>query len=108
MNKSGLVRKIAEVNPDVYQRDAAHIVEAVLDEITKALSRGERVELRGFGAFTVKNRPARIGRNPKNAVKVSVNQKYAPFFRAGKEILTRLNQDHRRKQGTGLTRNSTG
>ena len=92
MTKSELVQKIAEANPHLYQRDAGHIVNAVLDEITKALSRGERVELRGFGAFTVKNRRARIGRNPKSGVKVSVNQKYSPFFRAGKEIQTRLNQ----------------
>jgi integration host factor subunit beta len=91
MTKSELVQKIAEVNPHLYQRDAEKIVNAVLDEITKALSRGERVELRGFGAFTVKNRRARIGRNPKSGVNVSVNQKYAPFFRAGKEIRTRLN-----------------
>ena len=92
MTKSELVQKIAEANPHLYQRDAGHIVNAVLDEITKALSRGERVELRGFGAFTVKNRRARIGRNPQTGVKVSVSQKYAPYFRAGKEIQTRLNQ----------------
>ena len=92
MIKSDLVRKIAEANPHLYQRDAEHIVDVVLDEITKALSRGERVELRGFGAFPIKDRRARIGRNPKTGVAVSVGQKYAPVFRASKDMHKRLNR----------------
>jgi integration host factor subunit beta len=92
MIKSELVRKIAEANPHLYQRDFEHIVNAILDEITKALSRGDRVELRGFGAFAVKNRQARVGRNPRTGTEVSVTEKYAPSFRAGKEMRERLNR----------------
>src|ERR1700692_2513720 len=92
MIKSELVRKIAEDNPHLYQRDFEHIVNAILDEITKALSRGDRVELRGVGAFSVKNRQARVGRNPRTGTKVTVTAEYAPSFRAGKEMRERLNR----------------
>ena len=92
MIKSELVRKIAEANPHLYQRDFEHIVNAILDEITKALSRGDRVELRGCGAFSVKNRQARVGRNPRTGTEVSVTEKYAPYFKTGKEMRERLNQ----------------
>ena len=92
MIKSELVQKIAEANPHLYQRDVEHIVNAILDEITEALSRGDRVELRGFGAFSVKNRPARTGRNPRTGALVSVDQKYVPFFKTGKEMRERLNR----------------
>ncbi len=91
MIKSELVQSIAAQNPHLYQRDVENIVGAILDEITNALSRGDRVELRGFGAFSVKNRPARIGRNPRTGVKVSVEEKWVPFFKSGKELRERLN-----------------
>ena len=91
MFKSELVQKIAKANPHLYERDAEQIVDAVLDEITKALSQGDRVELRGFGAFTVKHRGSRIGRNPRTGVRVSVGPKYAPVFRASKDWHNRLN-----------------
>jgi integration host factor subunit beta len=91
MLKSELVQKIVKAKPDLYERDAEHVVDAVLGEITKALSRGERVELRGFGAFTMKHRGSRIGRNPKTGVNVSVSQKYALSFRASKNWHNRLN-----------------
>jgi integration host factor subunit beta len=91
MIKSELVTRLAERNPHLYQRDVEHIVNAVLDEITGALTRGDRVELRGFGAFSVKNRPARTGRNPRTGEKVSVTEKYVPFFKTGKEMRERLN-----------------
>ncbi len=91
MIKSELVARLAERNPHLYQRDVEHIVNAVLDEITAALTRGDRVELRGFGAFSVKNRPARTGRNPRTGQKVSVTEKYVPFFKTGKEMRERLN-----------------
>ena len=65
MIKSELVQRIAEHNPHLYQRDVENIVNAILDEIVAALARGDRVELRGFGAFSVKHRPARSGRNPR-------------------------------------------
>ena len=91
MIKSELVSRLAERNPHLYQRDVEHIVNAVLDEITGALTRGDRVELRGFGAFSVKNRPARTGRNPRTGEKVSVTEKYVPFFKTGKDMRERLN-----------------
>ena len=73
-----------------------HIVNAILEEIVGALSRGDRVELRGFGAFSVKNRPARTGRNPRTGEQVTVSEKYVPFFKTGKEMRERLNH-----QGNG-------
>ncbi|MHA1189773.1 MAG: integration host factor subunit beta [Alphaproteobacteria bacterium] len=91
MIKSELVQNIAERNPHLYQRDVEHIVNAVLEEIVSALSRGDRVELRGFGAFSVKNRPARIGRNPRTGEKVEVDEKFVPFFKTGKEMRERMN-----------------
>ncbi len=92
MIKSELILRIAESNPHLYQRDVENIVNAILDEITAALSRGDRVELRGFGAFSVKNRAARSGRNPRTGDKVAVEEKVVPFFKTGKEMRDRLNQ----------------
>lgn len=91
MIKSELVQKIAQANPHLYQRDVELIVNTILDEICQALARGDRVELRGFGAFSVKNRPARTGRNPRTGDKVSVAEKHVPFFKSGKEMRERLN-----------------
>ena len=91
MIKSELIQKLSEQNPHLYQRDVENIVNAILNEITNALSRGDRVELRGFGAFSVKNRPARTGRNPRTGSRVSVPEKYVPFFKTGKEMRERLN-----------------
>jgi len=93
MIKSELVQRIAESNPHLYQRDVENIVNAILGEIVDALSRGDRVELRGFGAFSVKNRPARLGRNPRTGSRVSVTEKFVPFFKTGKEMRERLNGD---------------
>jgi integration host factor subunit beta len=91
MIKSELVQRIATANPHLYQRDVELIVNAILDEITEALARGDRVELRGFGAFSVKQRPARVGRNPRTGDKVPVDEKVVPFFKTGKEMRERLN-----------------
>ncbi len=93
MIKSELVQIIAERNPHLYQRDVENIVNAILDEITDALASGNRVELRGFGAFSVKNRPPRIGRNPRTGERVEVEEKWVPFFKTGKELRERLNAD---------------
>ena len=91
MIKSELVQVISTNNPHLFQRDVENIVNAVFDEITMALAMGNRVELRGFGAFSVKNRPARAGRNPRTGESVSVEEKWVPFFKTGKELRDRLN-----------------
>ena len=93
MIKSELVLKIAEQNPHLYQRDVENIVNAVLDTITGALATGDRVELRGFGAFSVKRRDARKGRNPRTGEAVAVAEKAIPVFKTGKEMRLRLNID---------------
>jgi integration host factor subunit beta len=91
MIKSELVARLTARYPHLYHRDIERIVSTMLDEITKALAEGHRVELRGFGAFSVKVRPARQGRNPRTGEPVSVDEKRAPFFRTGKELRERLN-----------------
>jgi integration host factor subunit beta len=91
MIKSELITLIAENNPHLYQRDVERIVTTIFDEITSALSRGDRVELRGFGAFSTKERAERIGRNPRTGEAVKVDKKYVPYFKCGKELRDRLN-----------------
>lgn len=91
MIKSELVQKIADQNPHLFQRDVEMIINAILDEITDALARGDRVELRGFGAFSVKQRDPRMGRNPRTGEAVQVDAKRVPFFKTGKEMRERLN-----------------
>ena len=91
MIRSELVQKLAEENPHLYQRDVERIVAAIFGEIIEAMARGDRVELRGFGAFSVKKRDARLGRNPRTGETVSVEEKYVPFFKAGKLLRDRLN-----------------
>jgi len=90
--KSELVQRIAERNPHLYQRDVENVVNAILDEITETMARGDRVELRGFGAFSVKRRNARVGRNPRTGEQVDVEEKCVPFFKTGKELRERLNE----------------
>lgn len=92
MIKSELVQRIAAKNPHLTQRDVESIVNTILDEIGGALARGDRVELRGFGAFSVKSRPARQGRNPRTGESVAVVEKRVPFFKTGKEMRDRLNR----------------
>ena len=91
MIRSELVEKIAEANPHLYQRDVERIVSTVFSEIIEALADGDRVELRGFGAFSVKKRDARIGRNPRTGESVQVEEKHVPFFKTGKLLRDRLN-----------------
>ena len=91
MIKSELVARLTQANPHLYQRDVERIVSTIFDEISAALARGDRVELRGFGAFSVKNRPARTGRNPRTGEPVHVEEKSVPFFKTGKELRERLN-----------------
>ena len=97
MIRSELIQKIFEENQDrssdnqLTMRDAEKIVNTIFDEITEAMARGDRVELRGFGAFSVKKRDARIGRNPRTGESVEVEEKHVPFFKTGKLLRDRLN-----------------
>lgn len=91
MTKSELILRLGAMHPKLYQRDVERIVAAIFDEIANALARGQRVELRGFGAFSVKQRGARVGRNPRTGDSVDVAEKYIPFFKTGKELREKLN-----------------
>lgn len=90
MIKSELIDRLAEANPHLYHRDVERVVNTILDGVTDALARGDRVELRGFGAFSVRQRPARTGRNPRTGESVSVKEKHVPFFKTGKELRERV------------------
>ncbi len=91
MTKSELIQRLADRNPHLYVRDVERIVNTIFDEITDALTAGDRVELRGFGAFSARQREARVGRNPRTGESVTVNAKQMPFFKCGKELRERLN-----------------
>jgi len=91
MIRSELIQKIADENPHLFQRDVERIVGTIFDEIIEAMARGDRVELRGFGAFSVKQRDARTGRNPRTGEAVQVEEKHVPFFKTGKLLRDRLN-----------------
>ena len=91
MTKSELIAFLAEANPHLYQRDVERIVATIFEEITAALANGDRVELRGFGAFSVKRRGARIGRNPRTGESVHVAEKFIPYFKTGKQLREKLN-----------------
>jgi integration host factor subunit beta len=91
MTKSELIQRLAELYPHLYQRDVERIATTIFDEIAAALSRGDRVELRGFGTFSVRRRNARPGRNPRTGAFVQVVERHVPFFKAGKPMHERLN-----------------
>ncbi|MCH7931629.1 MAG: integration host factor subunit beta [Proteobacteria bacterium] len=91
MTRSQLILRLAEQNPHLFHRDVERIVATVFEEISEALARGDRVELRGFGAFSVKRRSARIGRNPRTGETVHVAAKSLPYFKTGKQLRERLN-----------------
>ena len=92
MIKSELIKRISSQNPHLYERDIDKIVSVILDEMVEALRRGDRVELRGFGAFSAKVRGARQGRNPHTGAVVAVGKRAFPFFKMGKEMRARLNR----------------
>ena len=98
MIKSELVQKIADANPHLYHKDVERIVNTILDEIVGTLAKNKRVELRGFGAFSVKHRPSRLARNPRTGAKVPVEEKFIPFFKTGKDLHRRLNKDYKGKK----------
>jgi integration host factor subunit beta len=91
VTRAEIIAELAASSPHLRQADAELIVATIFEQITAALVRGERVELRGFGAFTVKQRPARIGRNPRTGKVVAVEEKTRPYFKTGREMLRRLN-----------------
>jgi len=93
MTKSELIARLGADYPELLQRDVERIVLTIFEEITSALARGDRVELRGFGAFSVKARGARVGRNPRTGEAVNVAEKYIPYFKTGKQLRERLNSD---------------
>jgi len=93
MIKSELIRRISSQNPHLYERDIEKVDNAIFDEMVEALRRGDRVELRGFGAFSVKLRGPRQGRNPRTGAVVAVAKKAMPFFKTGKEMRARLNRE---------------
>lgn len=93
MTKSELIARLAAGNPHLYHRDVERIVTTVFEEIAGALARGDRVELRGFGAFSVKERGARVGRNPRTGDTVNVTSKYIPYFKTGKQLREKLNAE---------------
>ena len=92
MTKAELIARLSAKNPQLYLRDIERIVSTIFEEISEALAHGQRVELRGFGAFSVKTRDARTGRNPKTGEIVNVSQKHVPFFKTGKTLRVRLNK----------------
>ena len=93
MTKSELIQRLAEKHPHLYERDVERIVATIFEGISSALANGDRVELRGFGALSVKARDARIGRNPRAGETVNVSRKFVPFFKAGKDLRNRLNDE---------------
>ena len=94
MIRSELVQKLCVDFPDLTQREIEGVVSALFDSITDQLAKGGRVELRGFGAFSTRQRDARVGRNPRTGASVSVEEKFVPFFKTGKDLRERLNKGH--------------
>ena len=90
MTKSELIAQLAERFPQLVAKDADYAVKMILDAMTDALARGDRIEIRGFGSFALNYRPPRTGRNPKSGEKVHVPEKYVPHFKAGKELRDRV------------------
>ncbi len=91
MTKSELIQRMGALNPDLHAHDLERVVNTIFEEITEALAEGGRVELRGFGAFSVRERAARKGRNPRTGEAVKVPAKKVPFFKTGKELRERIN-----------------
>lgn len=94
MTKSELIQRLSKKYPHLYQRDIEVLVSTVLNEISTALADGNRVELRGFGAFSVRKRDARAARNPKNGEVVNIGERHAIYFRTGKELRERINKNN--------------
>jgi integration host factor subunit beta len=92
MTKSELIARLAQRFPQLVAKDADLAVKMILDAMSETLAKGDRIEIRGFGSFSLNYRPPRVGRNPKSGVKVEVPAKYVPHFKAGKELRERVDQ----------------
>jgi len=92
MTKSDLIARLAERFPQLVAKDADFAVKMILDAMSEALAKGDRIEIRGFGSFSLNYRPPRVGRNPKSGDKVSVPEKWVPHFKAGKELRERVDK----------------
>ena len=90
MTKSDLIARLAERFPQLVAKDADFAVKMILDAMSEALAKGDRIEIRGFGSFALNYRPPRVGRNPKSGEKVDVPEKWVPHFKAGKELRERV------------------
>jgi len=90
MTKSELIARLAQRFPQLVAKDADLAVKMILDAMSETLAKGDRIEIRGFGSFSLNYRPPRVGRNPKSGVKVEVPAKYVPHFKAGKELRERV------------------
>ena len=95
MTKSDLIARLAERFPQLVAKDADFAVKMILDSMSDALTKGDRIEIRGFGSFSLNYRPPRVGRNPKSGDKVSVPEKWVPHFKAGKELRERVDTAHK-------------
>ena len=92
MTKSELIARLAMRFPQLVAKDADFAVKMMLDAMSEALAKGDRIEIRGFGSFALNYRPPRVGRNPKSGDKVSVPEKWVPHFKAGKELRERVDE----------------
>ena len=90
MNRSDLIHRIADLHPQLSSKDAELVVRIILEAMTETLQRGDRIAIRGFGSFSLKYRPPRIGRNPKTGAKVAVPAKYVPQFKVGLKFRKRV------------------
>ena len=92
MTKSELIERISEMQPQLSPKDVELAVKTILEQMSDALATGQRIEIRGFGSFSLNYRPSRVGRNPKSGVKVHVPEKHVPHFKAGKELRNRVDK----------------
>ena len=92
MTKSELISKIATKNPNLMLKDVEHIVDVIIETISKTLAKGNRVEFRGFGSFSIRNRAPRVAKNPRTGIKINIGERKIPHFKMGKELLEMLNK----------------
>ena len=95
MTKSELIHRIAQKQPQLVERDAETAVKMMLDHMVECLAGGGRIEIRGFGSFSLRFRPARVGRNPRTGAAVSLPARYAPYFKPGKKLRERVDRESR-------------